>query len=373
MNDFAPFDLLAWQAARLQGVEYSLADSGCQPLLLEELLCHPGDLAKFLKSELAYPPTRGTEQLRSAVAAWHGAAADDVIVTVGAAEAVSVAVSTLVGPGDHVVAMTPGYYQAWGSCLNRGAQVSAFPLLRDNGWRPDLDALEEIVRQGTRMITLTNPNNPAGTVLTEPEMAAVVTAADRVGAWILADEVHRGTEFGDETLTPSFWGRYERTVCVGSLSKAFGMPGVRLGWLVAPPSLLHQLWRRHEYATVSTASLSMALGEIALAPENTSALLHRYRSYLRSSRRRLEQWVEANSDLVSMAPAGATALGLVRYRLDIPSTALAEELHSGAGVLVAPGAHFGAEGHMRITHGLDAKYLERALERIAKTLAALDK
>jgi aspartate/methionine/tyrosine aminotransferase len=372
VNRFTPFDLLAWQAARQEGVDYCLADSGCQPLRLEELLTRPGDLERFLKSELAYPATRGGQGLREAAALWHGAAADEVLVTVGAAEAISIAVSTLVGPGDHVVAMTPGYYQAWGACLNQNAEVSAFPLLQHSGWRPDLDSLERIVGPKTRLITLTNPNNPAGTVLTEPEMAAVVAAADRVGAWILADEVHRGTEFADSCLTPSFWGRYERTVCVGSLSKAFGMPGARVGWLVAPRNQLQELWRRHEYATVSTSSLSMFLAEIALAPHNAAALLSRYRSRLRSSRYRLEQWVEAHEDLVSMAPAQATALGLVRCRTRLSSLELADELYRSAAVLVAPGAHFGAEGHIRITHGLAEDYLEPALARIAKVLEGLD-
>lgn len=119
----------------------------------------------------------------------------------------------------------------------------------------------------TRLVAVTNPNNPVGTILTEAEMDAVVAAADRVGAWLLADEVYRGTERLTDVVTPSFWGRYDRLVCVGSLSKAFGLPGLRLGWIVAPPGTVEEACRRHEYATISTGLLSMHLAEIALRPE----------------------------------------------------------------------------------------------------------
>lgn len=88
---------------------------------------------------------------------------------------------------------------------------------------------------------MTNPNNPVGTILTEPEMNAIVAAARKVGAWILADEVYRGTELHTDDITPSFWGRYDRVVCVGSMSKAFGLPGLRLGWLVGPPEFVEQV------------------------------------------------------------------------------------------------------------------------------------
>lgn len=369
--NFASFDLLSWQAARSSGVSYSLADSGCQPLRVRDLLDNPVNLERLLEAELAYPPVRGTEQLRALIAQWHGGEPDGVIVTVGAAEANSVVVSTLVEPGDHVVSMTPGYFQVWGSCLNRGAEVEAFPLDPERGWRPDLDALLRVVRPGTKVISVTNPNNPAGIVLTEAEMAAIVAAADRVGAWIVADEVHRGTELTTDQLTPSFWGRHERVVCVGSLSKAFGMPGTRLGWLMAPSVLIPALWRRHEYATVSTSSVSMALGEIALSPEVCNRLLERYRSYLRESWTRLESWVDAHAGLLSVVRPEATALGLVRYHLDLPSTEVAESLYGRGGVLVAPGAHFGAEGHLRITHGHDPAYLAAALDRVSAVLKEL--
>jgi aspartate/methionine/tyrosine aminotransferase len=372
MQKFEPFQLEAWQSRWEQTVEYNLADSGVRPVRLDELVGDGAERERLLATELHYPPVGGTERLRALIAAWHdGAGPSDVLVTVGAAEANAIAVATLVGPGDHVVAMEPSYRQVRGCALNAGASVDAFPLHGARGWRCDLDALARAVTPRTRLIALANPNNPVGTILTEAEMDAVVAAAERVGAWILADEVYRGCERLTDRVTPSFFGRYERLVCVGSLSKAFGLPGLRTGWLVAPPAFVEDAWRRHEYATISTGMLSMRLAELALAPDARDRLLRRTRALIRDGYDRLQRWVDASRGLVSIVPPDATALGFVRVHLDAPSVEVADAIRTRAGVLVAPGAHFGVEGHLRITHGIAPEYLEPALERVATVLDAM--
>jgi aspartate/methionine/tyrosine aminotransferase len=159
-------------------------------------------------------------------------------------------------------------------------------------------------------------------------------------------------------------------VCVGSLSKAFGLPGLRVGWLVAPPALLQAAWRRHEYATIATSKLSMHLAELALAPPARDRLLSRNRALVRAGYDRLAAWIDGTDGLLSIVPPAATALGFVRYALDAPSLEVAHALRTEADVLVAPGAHFGVERHLRITHGLEPAYLDAALERIAAVLRA---
>jgi aspartate/methionine/tyrosine aminotransferase len=369
--EFTPFELLAWQDAYGPTVEHSLADSGCRPVGLRDIVGAGPALERFLDTELHYPPVRGTDALRASISRWHAGTADNVLVTVGAAEANAVVVDTLVEPGDHVVTMVPGYRQVRGSALNRGAVVDDFPLDARRGWRPDLDALARVVRPDTKMIAVTNPNNPTGTVLTEEEMDAIVAVADRVGAWIVSDEVHRGTELNTERVTPGFWGRHDRVVCVGSLSKAFGMPGLRLGWLIAPDELVPRLCRRHEYAAVSTGILSMALAEIALEPDTCARLLARYRGFLRESRPVMRRWVDAHDGLLSVTPPQATALAFVRYHLDLPSTDVADALRTRGGVLVGAGAHFGAEHHLRLTYGYEPAYLAITLDRISHVLKDL--
>ncbi|MFI6680877.1 aminotransferase class I/II-fold pyridoxal phosphate-dependent enzyme [Kribbella sp. NPDC050470] len=364
---FTPFALEEWQSRYEHSVDYNLADSGCHPVALGELLGDdPAAVRQMLETELHYPPVGGTDALRALIADWHGAASDNVLVTVGAAEANAITVSSLVEAGDHVVVMEPGYRQVRGLALNAGAEVDAFPLDPDNGWRPDLAALDSVVRRDTKLIAITNPNNPVGTILTPDELDAVVAAAARVGAWVLADEVYRGTERLTDEITPSLWSRYDKLVCVGSLSKAFGLPGLRLGWLVAPPALVEAAWRRHEYATIATSMLSMHLAEIAL--ESKGRLLTRNRGLIRDGYTRLAKWVAESNGLLSVVPPEATALAFVRYHLPLTSAEVADTLRTQAGVLVGAGHHFGVEHHLRITHGLQPDYLNAALTNITKVL-----
>jgi aspartate/methionine/tyrosine aminotransferase len=375
---FTPFELEEWQSRWEATVGFNLADSGVAAVRLGELLGgaagagpDEAELARLLDVDLHYPPVAGTDLLRERIAGWMGAGPENALVTVGASEANAIATATLVDPGDEVVVMEPGYRQVRGIALNAGATVRPFPLDPGRGWRPDLEALEAAVTPRTKLIAVTNPNNPVGTILTEPEMDAVVAAARRSGAWLLADEVYRGTERLTDQLTPTFWGRYERTISVGSLSKAFGLPGLRLGWLVAPPEVTEATWRRHEYATIATGMLSMRLAELALEPATRERLLARTRRYIRDGYGRLERWIAAGADLLSIVPPDATALGFVRYHLDRPSMEVAQALRRDADVLVAPGSVFGVEGHVRITHGLEAALLDEALARAGRVLRGL--
>jgi len=368
---FTPFELEEWQSRWETTVAFNLADSGVAAVRLGELVPDEAELARLLELDLHYPPVAGTDVLRERIAAWIGAAPENVLVTVGASEANAILVSTLVAPGNEVVVMEPGYRQIRGIAKNAGADVRAFPLDPARSWRPDLEALADAVSERTKLIAVTNPNNPVGTILTEPEMDAVVAAARRSGAWLLADEVYRGTERLTDDLTPTFWGRYERAISVGSLSKAFGLPGLRLGWIVAPPEIVEAAWRRHEYATIATGMLSMRLGELALEPATRDRLLARTRRYLREGYGRLAAWIDANADLLSIVPPAATALGFVRYQLDLPSVEVAHALRREADVLVAPGATFGVEHHLRITHGLEPATLDEALHRTGKVLRGL--
>ncbi|MDI3420384.1 aminotransferase class I/II-fold pyridoxal phosphate-dependent enzyme [Streptomyces luteolus] len=371
---FTPFELLEWQGRFGSTATYTLADSGCRPVRLRDIVDNQESLNRLLDSELGYPPVCGTDQLRERIAAWHAGSADhapEVIVTVGAAEANAVAVETLIQPGDHVVTMSPGYRQVWGAAHNRGAVVEDFPLDAGRGWRPDLDTLARVVRKGTRAISVTTPSNPTGTILTEDEIREIVAIADRAGAWILSDEVHRGTELHTDDPSPTFWGRYDKVVCVGSLSKAFGMPGLRLGWLIAPPTLTPRLRQRHEYATVSAAGPAMALAELALEPTTCNRLLDRYRGFLRESWAHMQRWVESHHPLLSVVPPEATSLALVHYDLDLPSTEVAEALHARGGVLVGAGTHFGAEHHLRFTYGQEPAVLAAALDKTSHVLKDL--
>ena len=192
----------------------------------------------------------------------------------------------------------------------------------------------------------------------------------KTGAWLHADEVYRGTELaGDET--PSFWGMYERVVCVNSLSKAYGLAGVRIGWAVAAPAMVEELWRRHEYAVIAASGPGMKLAEMALQPAKRAMLLDRQRRLSREGHAVLEQWVREQNGRFFVSKAVATSIAFVGYNFDMPSAELADRIRTKASVLVAPGGYLGTENHLRITVGYEPEKVRTALARIGAVAAEL--
>jgi len=215
-----------------------------------------------------------------------------------------------------------------------------------------------------------NPNNPTGSILSAQEMRRIVSICQKTGAWLHADEVYRGTELaGDET--PSFWGMHERVVCVNSMSKAYGLAGLRIGWAVASPEMVEALWRRHEYTVIAAAGPSMKLAEIALLPAKRKMLLDRQRKLSREGHTVLEEWVREQEGRFAVSEAVATSIAFVRYNFDIPSAELADHIRRKASVLVAPGGYLGTENHLRITVGYEPEKVRTALERIGAVSAEL--
>jgi aspartate/methionine/tyrosine aminotransferase len=367
-RSFQPFLLERLQAMFEQDVEYNLAESGVHPLSLRELLVHdPTLIDALLATELGYPQVNGILALRSNIAALYpGAGADNVLVTIGAAEANYIAAQTLLAPGDEAVVMIPNYLQVWGIAQNLGCTVRTFRLRHDARWAPDLDELNDAVTNRTKLITVCNPNNPTGYVLTDREMAIIAAAAARVGAWILADESYRGAERETDTFTPSFHGRYDRVVAVSSLSKAFGLPGLRIGWVVGPRDTVDRIWDRHHYTTISASTLSNRLAAIALESAVRDRIIRRGRDGIRCSYRLLQEWLDRHAGVFAVVPPAAAAIAFVSYQLDMTSSEFADGLRREQSVLVAPGDHFGVEGHVRIGLGLPPERLVPALDRISQ-------
>ncbi|SVD31344.1 uncharacterized protein METZ01_LOCUS384198, partial [marine metagenome] len=235
----------------------------------------------------------------------------------------------------------------------------------------DVDALNAGVTDKTKIIAVVNPNNPTGYIMTEEEMDAIVGAADRVGAWILADEVYRGAERIQEKEAASFIGRYEKVLAVGSMSKGYALPGLRLGWIVGPPDTVENIWRRHEYTTITASKLSNFLAAYALSPNVRPRLIRRTREYIRNGFPVLESWLSGQDGLFSWTPPQASAVTFVRYHLDVNSTDLMEVLCREARVFVGAGDSFGMDYHFRIAFGQERSVLEEAFSRIENTLKSL--
>ena len=373
MTTFQPFEMERMMSLFEQDVKYNLSESGVHPITVRELLGDDPDLFEaILGSDLNYPYVNGIPELRRNIAAlYDGATPENVLVTVGGAEANYTSTRTLLDRGDEIVVMLPNYMQIWGIAKNHGLRLKTFRLSEKNGWAPDLAELREQVSPQTRLIAVCNPNNPTGRALTPAEMDAIIEVADGVGAWILADEVYRGAERLSEEQTPSFYGRYDKVVAVGSMSKAYGMPGLRIGWAVAPAGVVDDIWARHEYTTISASKLANKLAAIALSPEVRPRILARTRGYIRQGYPILEEWTNNHPGVFDLTPPDAAAIAFARYHLDINSTEFADRLRREKSVLIVAGDYFGMDHFLRISFGLPREVLVPALDRIHELIEEL--
>ena len=365
------FEMERLQSTYENRVRFNLSESSVHPMSVRELIPDPEFLAGLLDAPLIYNQSNGTDELRATIAALYpGATLDNVEVTNGGSEANFVSIYSMLEPGDEVVIILPNYQQIWGLTHSLGMVVKEVPLREDRCWAPDLDELEAAVSARTRMIVVCNPNNPTGAILTAREMDAIVRAAARAGAWILADEIYQGSERSGE-ITPTFYGRYDRVIITNGLSKAYGLPGLRIGWIVAPKDLIARMWSCHDYTTIAPGTLSDTLARIALAPEGRARCLERTRSICRSNFPLFRSWMEAHGALLRMVDPKAGAIAYVRYNLALNSTEIMQRLLKEKSVLIVPGDHFGMDHYLRIGYGPPPEYLKEALEHINEILASI--
>jgi hypothetical protein len=355
-------------------VDYNLSESGVHPMRVDELLDDPVDRAGLLAQELLYTQSNGTIGLRDQIAALYpGATADHVEVTNGGSEANFVTMWHLIEPGDQVVMMVPNYGQTLGLVEGFGGQMRPWPLrLTVDGrrWVVDLDHLRALVTARTRMIVLCNPNNPTGARIGATDLDAICQIAAEYGAWVLSDEIYRGAEF-DGVETASVWGRYDRVIITSGLSKAYGLPGLRIGWVVSAPPVVAATWAHHDYTTIGPGALSDRLARHALQPMVRARILQRTRRILTSNLPVMTGWLDTHGDRFAYAMPEAGAIVYVKYSDAINSVDLVDRLREEKSVLIVPGDHFGMDGYLRIGFGSEVRYLRDGLDRLADLLRGL--
>ncbi len=366
---FVTFDLERWQSTWENRVRFNLSESGVHPLSVGELLQLAGSPADaLLDVRLGYSQSNGTDQLRERIAALYpGAEPEQVLVTTGSAEANYLAALRLIEPGDTVAMLLPNYLQLWGHTQNIGAVVRGFRLHEERQWAPEPAEIRAAIAPGTKLVVVTNPHNPTGHIMSADARRTIVDRAAEVGAWLLADEVYIGAE-REAPITASFWGSYDRLICVAGLSKAYGLPGLRIGWLVAPKDLVADIWARHDYTTIGPAGASDRLAGIALDPAVRPRLLARTRGILQQNYPVLETWLRSFGDTFAWVPPQAGAICFARYRPKVNGEDLVERVRAAQSVLLVPGDHFGMPGYLRFGFGNEAAELREALAATAAGL-----
>jgi aspartate/methionine/tyrosine aminotransferase len=365
------FEMERYQSKYWHVVAHDLSESGVLPMTIRDLLGPAADAETFLSTALGYPLSEGAPASREAIAEWYpGASADNVTIMNGGSEANLLSLWSLLRQRDRLAFQVPNYCQGLGVGAVFGKAVNTFRLVPDGDrWALDLDSLDAAVGKRTRAIMVCNPNNPTGAVLTEGEMEAVIEVADRAGAWIVADEIYRGAEVDSDVTSPTFWGRYDRVVVTSGLSKAFGMPGLRVGWAVAPPKIVERIWRRHDYTTLTPGVISDQLTAWTMQPGVREAILGRTRAIIRANLPPTEAWFSSQPTLRYRRPA-AGAIAFAEVDLPITTRELVERVREERSVLLVPGEMFGIDNGIRIGFGYNIEDTMQALALVSETLEA---
>jgi aspartate/methionine/tyrosine aminotransferase len=352
-------------------VEYDMSESGVRPVTLRGLVELGLDLDAALDMPLGYSQSNGTIPLRERLAAiYPGATVDHIEVTNGTSEANYLVALALLQPGDEMAMEVPNYMQLWGVPQSLQAPVRTFRLRPECGWEPDWDEFERAVTPRTRLLYLSNPNNPSGAILSAGAMQRMVERCEQTNTMLLADEVYLGAEL-DGQRTRSFWGMSDKVIVTSGLSKAYGIPGVRIGWIIGPPPLVETTWSQHDYITIGPNKLSDLVARVAVTAENREKLYERTRSVLTANLPIVEAWAAGFGGLLEFNRPKAGAMTLVRYAADVPSIDLCERIRVEQSTLVVPGIHVGLEGYLRLWYGGRPEYVSEGLRRIGVVLSSL--
>ncbi len=369
----ADFGVEIWMNRWEARCRYNLAETCVDSVTVAELLALAGLDPAGLAAELSpmrldYGAIEGSGRLRAAIAALYGTVTPDrVLVAHGAIGANHLVYEALVEPGDVVVSVVPTYQQHVAVPESLGAEVRQVRLREAEGWRLDLDELADAAR-GAKLISITNPNNPTGALLDPDALARVAAIAGGQGAWILADEVYRGLDQDGPGTSQSFADLYPRTIAVGSMSKAFSLAGLRLGWIVAPPEVLAAISRHRDYSVISVGMVDDLLAALAL--EHAGGMLRRNRAIVRANLATLDGWVAEEPRISYVKPAAGTT-ALLRFDAPMSSEQFCTRLVEAEGVLLVPGSAFEVEGSVRIGYANDPAVLTAGLERTSAFLSTL--
>jgi aspartate/methionine/tyrosine aminotransferase len=366
------FELERYQSIWENEVEFNLTESGIHPYTLDELLS-ADEIEMLRHTRLGYGQTNGQKDLRLAVSRIYSQASpENVLITNGSAEANFITLWRLLKPGDELVLMLPNYMQIWGIARSFGVKVKPFYLREDLNWAPDLDELGRLIGPKTKMIAVCNPNNPTGAVLSNAACQTILEMARGADAWVYADEVYRGAEL-DGRESPSFWNPEDKVIVCGGLSKAYALPGLRIGWLVGPPSFAEQAWAAHDYTSITAGILSNKIAALVLQPERRLAILSRSRRYLNDNLLVFREWIDSHGTLFHFVPPKAGGMAFLRYDLKINSTALSEKIRKEKSVLVIAGDCFGMDHYIRLGIGSEKDSLLEGLRRVDEALGEIRK
>jgi aspartate/methionine/tyrosine aminotransferase len=369
--NITPFGVEMWMNAWENNCDFNLAETCVASLTIGELLQLTGqnatDLSALLPMKMTYGAIQGSDRLRTAIAALYDTQTpDNIMVTHGTIGANMLVHRTLVNPGDRVISIVPTYQQHHSIPESLGADIHLLHLRAENGFLPDLDELAALVTPDTKLIAFTNPNNPTGALMDRAMLSQIADIARSADAWVLADEVYRGTDQHGSGMTTAMCDLYDKAISTAGMSKAYSLAGLRLGWVAGPATLMEPIMIHRDYDTISVGMLDDHFAALAL--ENKDRLLARSQHITRNNLATLTTWVDAEPRVTWVRPqSGTTALLTIDTAL--PSEEFCIKLLADTGVLFTPGSAMGMEGTVRIGYANSAEILAAGLPRVSQFLA----
>ena len=367
---FEIFELERNQSLYENEVDYNLSESGVHPLKLSEILT-PDEQNELLNTNLFYGYTNGTPALRQRVADMYGSGMTikNVLITSGSAEANFLAVMTQLEAGDEIVYMVPNYLQIYHLARSFGIKVIDLPIRQDLGWQWDLDELKSAITSKTKMIAVCNPNNPTGALMSNEVMDGVIEISKEADCWLLSDEVYRGAEL-DGIECRSFAGATDKTIMNAGLSKAYSLPGLRLGWSVGSEAYINRAWSFHDFTVINVAYLSDWVGSRILEYDRRKKILNRTKHHLNHNLNMLCDWTKDNPALTITRPQAA-AITFAKLNIPMSSEEFVFNLRDNYSVLLTAGKWHGMEGYVRFGYGTPADYVKGGLDRISTFLETI--
>lgn len=349
---------IEWAKTRSQA-RFNLATSGVMNYPMAELKVRLEDI------ELSGPSWYGYEPLQQALAAKCGVATDNVVAAIGTSMANFLAMATILTAGDEVVIEHPAYDPLVSIAYYLGAEVKRFERRFEEGFRVDPSAVEHAVTSRTRLIVMTNMHNPSSALVDADTLREVGEIAHQAGARVMVDEVYLEALF--DQARPHAFHLGNQFITTSSLTKAYGLSGLRCGWILAEPSLARRIWRLNDLFGNIPAHPAERLSVIALA--NLDAIRDRARSLLDRNRKLLDQFLDSRDDLETVRPPFGTVVfpRVKQARVDELSSLLREKYETS----VVPGEFFEMPDHIRLGIGCDSEMLEGGLKRLGSALDEL--
>lgn len=365
----SPFRIERFYARHEFTTRYMLSSSDCQSRTIGELLeFEPDAHERLLKQWCGYTESVGAPELREAIAGlYERTGPDDVAVASCAEEGILLVYHALLQPGDHAIVETPCYESAIALARSTGADVSPWRRHFDDGWRHDLDELERLITPSTRVLYINQPHNPTGTLMSRATFERVVELVREREIVLFCDEVYRELEHDPAARLPAACDCYERAVSLGSISKTYGLPGLRIGWLACrDPEIREAVVTLKDYTTICASAPSELL--VALALRNREILIARNLEIVGRNLPLLDELFSRYAGVFEWVRPTAGPIGFPLLRGVADVDALCEAL-AQAGVLLLPGSVYDEPLHARVGFGrADMPQALELLEELLKTL-----